>query len=237
MQRQIASFSIPKFRRMPHVLLRITSDLVSLCRLCVRRRRQTIDFCRPSLKHSDADHFHRSTGSVALVGLDITNLIDDILAFDYVSEHWVLGFSSGEPVQVCIVNRIDEKLRSSRIFLSRVSHGKGVWLVTDLGSVFILNVPTGIPRIGLAVEAFEFGVRSWPTGSGVWRLRILTLWTSELEHEVFDDTVEMEAIVVLFLDQINDSSASVWHLVSEELYCESSHTGLKFCLWIFFGHV
>jgi len=51
--------------------------------------------------------------------------------------------------------------------------------------------------------------------------------TTELVHEVGDDSVEVNSVIEARVGQIDEVAASDGHLIGEELGLEGAHTGLK----------
>lgn len=96
---------------------------------------------------------------------------------------------------------VDEKLGSARIRGARVGHGQSKWLVGNLGAVRVATELVGDVSAGVASDGFAVGqsVGRAPLGSasaGALAVGVLAVGAAELVHEVGNDTVEMEAVVV-----------------------------------------
>ena len=59
-------------------------------------------------------------------------------------------------------------------------------------------------------------------GAGARAVRVLAVRTSELDHEVFDDAVKVEAVVEAFFGEADEVARCDGHLVREQLDLEGA---------------
>ena len=107
-----------------------------------------------------------------------------------------------EPVEVVVVHGIDEELAAAAVGLAGIGHRQGARLVRDL-RVF------GVLVLDRAVRAVA--------GAGARAVRVGAVRAAELDHEVRDHPVKVQAVVEAGLREIAEVPGGDRHLVREEL--------------------
>lgn len=136
-----------------------------------------------SLEDAYFDDFLRGCWAVAWQFLTAFNGFDNIHAFGNFAKH---GVVSVEPRSGY---RGEEELGAACVFAS-VSHREDAWLV-------VLQTKR---------RCFAWDLPAWSTSarsSGHW---VFGMWAAALNHEVFNYTVEVKAVVVAHLDQTHEIS-------------------------------
>ncbi len=114
-----------------------------------------------------------------------------------------------EEIQEGIVGDIDEELRPSRFWRSRVGHAEGAGRVGDLGDELVWNTSIAVAGVFLSIAGQELGTGGRTSRPGRVRVRILGVGTSELVHEIGNDAVEVDTIVKTRVGQVDEVSAIV----------------------------
>jgi hypothetical protein len=144
----------------------------------------------------------------------------------------MLGFTWGEPIQEIIVHHVDEELGATRVCCSCVGHGKGARFIGVTRDIFIQDVAsieTLFHSAGLQV--LELAIW-WTTSACIPGLWILGMGATKLCHEVWDDTMEVHAIVEARLRKVNEIGRSARNPVKEDLQLEFTHRGYASGNWI-----
>jgi hypothetical protein len=130
--------------------------------------------------HSDSDHLDRTDRSILGVGWKTFDFFDDIHSRRDAPEHRVLRRTRGKPVQVVVVNGVDEELTAAAVGSSRIRHGERARLIGNFGIIRVLVGNCSVRAVsGPCLRAF------W----------IPTVGTAKLKHEPIDDAMKMQAIV------------------------------------------
>ena len=99
-----------------------------------------------------------------------------------------------EPIQKCVVRYVNEKLRASTFWLSRIGHGKSSHSIGNTVlrlSNLVGNSTLGISTVRLAITALELGTRLRSTGSSSGRVGVLGMRAAKLIHKTRNHAVEM----------------------------------------------
>lgn len=147
----------------------------------------------------DFDHLNGCGGPVTGAGSSAANCIDGVHAFNDFAKHRVLGGTPAKPVEVGVVDGVDEELAASAVG-SGVCHGERSRLVREFRA---LQVLVGDIALGAA------------TGPGAGRVGILAVGTAELDHEIGDHSVEMQSVVEPAFRELHEVSGGDGHLVHE----------------------
>jgi len=155
------------------------------------------------------------------------DLVDGFLARDDLAKDGVLGGGGAvEPVEVLVVDGVDEELRTARVGGTSVGHGEGVRSVGVLGDELVGDVTAGVAG-NLALSGnFEGGVGGGATGASAGRVDIAGVGAAELAHEVVDDTVEGETGVEAGADEVFEVGGGDGGVV-EEFDDEVTHGGFE----------
>merc|ERR1719362_966427 len=100
-----------------------------------------------------------------------------------------------EEVQEVVVGNVDEELRATGIGLAGVCHRQRPWGVRDFCGELIRNVAAAFAHNFFAIN-LEAGPIRWATSASAWAPWVLRKGAAELRHEIWNHTVEVEAIVV-----------------------------------------
>ena len=156
------------------------------------------------------------------------------------------------------MDSVDEELRSTGGWLTSVGHGESARLVRESWATWFSELirdgtitGTG-DSLGGAILC-NIGVGSatlWSTGTGSARGWVAGVWATELVHEVWNDTVEVETVVEATVGKIDEVAYYVResqrknnrqlkiltsgerHLVAVKFDLELAHSGIKDSAWI-----
>lgn len=83
------------------------------------------------------DHLDRCDWVVVGITSNVVDVVHDLLPLNHLAKHWVLGrpLRSVPPVEETVVGSVEEKLGSTRVWLSSVSHRERHGLVLNLGAL------------------------------------------------------------------------------------------------------
>lgn len=104
---------------------------------------------------------------------------------------------------------IDEKLRAAGFRSTSVGHGqssRGIGDALVVLSGFIRDVSSGISLESLSVARLERGTTFRSSSSSTWTIWVLGVRATELVHEVWNDTVKMDSIIITTVGQIDKVS-------------------------------
>jgi len=130
------------------------------------------------------------------------DLRNDVHTFGDAAEYGMARRSRREPVQVVIVDRIDEELAGATVGLARVGHRQRPRFVGNLRvcRMFVLN--RTVRRIASTSSR----------ASGIAAVR-----TTKLNHEVVDHAVKVQSIVETAFRELDEVLRRERHLVDVEL--------------------
>ena len=148
------------------------------------------------------DHLHWLGRTITAVGRRALDLLYDVEARGDLAKDWMTGVTWGEPVEVRIMTGIDEELAAAAVGHARVRHRQSTGLVRDFCIFWMLVADAAIGAV---------------SGASARALRIAAVWAAKLDHEVFNHTVEVQAVVKAALCQLNEVSSGHGHFVDEEL--------------------
>ena len=100
------------------------------------------------------------------------------------------------------MNGVDEELARAAVRLAGVRHRQRAGLVRELRVRRVLILERAIGAVA---------------GAGATAARVLAVRAAELEHEVVDDAVEVEAVVEAALRELHEVARGDGHLVGEQL--------------------
>src|SRR5215831_1226101 len=162
-----------------------------------------------ALADADLVHLDRRLRPVARSARRLRDGVDDLHARDHLAEHRVLRLPRREPVEVPVVDDVDEELRAARV-RAGVGHRQRAARIGDLrvGQVLVLDAP---------MRAV--------TRAGARTVRILAVRAAELDHELVDHAVEVKPVVEAFLGERDEISGGDRHLVGEKLDLDVAHGG------------
>jgi hypothetical protein len=112
-----------------------------------------------------------------------------------------------EPIQKIIVGHIDEKLRPTRFWLTRVGHAQGSRFIGQLAGQLIWNATLLIASVHAAVAAREFGLGSRTSSTGPVGVGVLGVRATKLIHKIWNDSVKVDSIVEPRVGEVNEVSA------------------------------
>src|SRR5690606_2490952 len=123
---------------------------------------------------------HRRHRNVALLGSDRADLVHDVHSLHHSSEDRMLG---GKwrlvEVQIGVINQVDEELAAARVRLAGGGHGDGAARVRE--------------KFAADVSGLHVLVRSAHDVGGF--VAALGVGVSTLDHEAFDDPVELGVVI------------------------------------------
>lgn len=193
-----------------------------------KRRKKFFHVPQLGLLYGDRCHLDGGEGLVVSVSLDIVDGVDNIHTGNDFAKNRVLGRRrSIEEVEEGVVGCVDKELRSARVRLSSVGHGKGADLVGELGARGLSELVRHGAIGGASDSALAWylvgrlGGRSASASTA--RGGVSRVGAAELVHEIGDHTVEVESIVEATLGEVNKVVCSERHLLSVELHSEGAH--------------
>mmetsp|Transcript_27564 Transcript_27564/g.70232 ORF Transcript_27564/g.70232 Transcript_27564/m.70232 type:complete len:205 (-) Transcript_27564:36-650(-) len=180
--------------------------------------------------HRDRDRLHLHGRVGTIVACRHLGYLDHHVErglVDCLAEHGVLRLARAEPVEEVVVHGVHEELRAARVGLAGVRHGESTRLIGDLGSVFILDVAAARSGLGRAGDKVLV--------CAIWRaasacapaLGVLGVRAAELVHEVWDDAVEVQAIVETRVSQVNEIAHRDRHLLEKKLAYDRAQRGVE----------
>ena len=133
-----------------------------------------------------------------------------------------------EPVKEGIVSHVDEELRAAAFGLACVGHRESSRGVGNLLREFIGDTSSGVSLVGLSVASLEGAGRRRTSCSSATTDRIFGIRTTELVHEIGNDSVKVNPIVEAPVRQIDEVPDSNRHLVIVELSLEGAHRSFEY---------
>jgi len=191
---------------------------------------QKISITSLDTRDSDGVHLDR-LDRVIVAGLDGGDLVNEIHTRDDLAEDRVFGLTRAEEVEEVVVGNVHEELGTTRVRLTGVGHGESARRVGDLSGELIRDVTTVLAGNGLALlgasEDGEGGAVLRTTGTSPVGVGVLGVRATELVHEVRDDAVEVNTVVVAGLAQVDEVGGGDRHLAEEDLGLEAPHGGVE----------
>jgi len=175
---------------------------------------------------SDAVHLD-GLRRVVVVSFHLRDLGHDVHALENLSEDWVLGLATREPIEVGVVGHVDEQLGSARVRPSRVCHRQGAGSICILGDVLVLDVSAICTFLCCSRRQVFEGAIGWATHSCISSLGILSIGATKLVHEAWNYTVEVDAVVEARLRKVNEVGSRARNPVQVDLRCEDALRRVK----------
>lgn len=146
------------------------------------------------------------------------NGFDNFHAGDDTAEDGMLARTRGKPIEKVIVNGVDEELATARVGAASVGHRQRSGFIGNTRGQLVLDRAVG--RVASA------GARA---------VGVAAMRAAELDHEVLDHTVKMQAVVETFLGQAYKVAGGDGHLVDKQFDREITQTGFDDCRRIWRG--
>lgn len=192
----------------------------------MRKIRQLFSVFHSPLAHTNRNHLN-GLDRVVTPRWDLGYLIHEVEVLVDLAENRVSRWRGPiKPIKVRIVSNIDEKLGSPRFRLASIGHGESsnvignslVRLTNLVGDASVMG-----PCVRLAIASLE-GRSSLRAASARSRAAgVFRVWAAKLIHEVWDNTVEVNAVVKATVSKVNKVATGNGHLVRVELGFESAH--------------
>lgn len=172
-----------------------------------RQSRTGVGCCVAILRAGNRDfvHAHRRQRTVITIRSCLPDAVHNRHPLDDTAENRVFGVSRGKPIQKRIVHGIDEKLAGSAIRRACVGHRQCARLVRyfRIRRMFILD------------RSVRTIARACASTVGIAAVR-----TAELNHEVVDDAMKVQAIVEAAFRKRDEVLRRDGHLVEIQLDSE-----------------